>query len=110
MITICKEAWVMHAESLVNPILLGTKGGFTLSSLTLYTDMNGHMVKISPQGLPRVDAFTQKMADFVQGIQGKNVNPIDPKSIVIMDYIVRAICSLAQSKKDVAINLPSDLT
>ncbi len=110
MIALCKEAWVMHAESLGNPILLGTKGGFTLSSLTLYTDMNGYMVKISSQGLPRVDAFAQKMADFVQVIQGKKLNPIDPKSIVIMDYIVSAIYSLAESEKEVAINLPSNLT
>ncbi|WP_449462298.1 Gfo/Idh/MocA family oxidoreductase [Tardisphaera miroshnichenkoae] len=105
-----KQAWAMHAESLGNPILLGTKGGLTLSPLTLYTDMNGYMVNISPQHLPRVDTFMQKVADFVQTIEGKKANPIDPKGIVIMHYIIDAIYSSAQSKREVAVSLPKDLT
>ncbi|MGC9175173.1 MAG: hypothetical protein ACP5GO_04915, partial [Thermoprotei archaeon] len=106
-----KQAWAMHADSLGSPLILGTKGGITIRQgvPTFYTDQNGYMVNITPSGLPKVDTFRQKIADFVEAIQGKKQNPIDPKGIVAMHYIIDGIYLSAQTKKEVSINLPEEL-
>jgi len=104
-----KQAWAMHAESLGNPLVLGTKGGIGLSPLTLYTDMNGYMVNITPQHLPRLDTFTQKINDFVRAVRGEIENPIPPKPIVKMQYVIDGIYQSAASGKEVTIQLPAEL-
>jgi len=108
---IYKQAWAMHADSLGSPLILGTKGGITIRQgvPTFYTDQNGYMVNITPSGLPKVDTFRQKIVDFVEAIQGKKQNPIDPKGIVAMHYIIDGIYLSAQTKKEVSINLPEEL-
>jgi len=104
-----KQAWAMHAESLGNPLILGTKGGIGLSPLTLYTDMNGYMVNITPQHLPQLDEFTQKIVDFVRVIKGEIKNPIPPNGIVEMQYIIDAIYESARTQKEASVKLPKDL-
>ncbi len=107
-----KQAWAMHADSLGNPLILGTKGGITIANgvPTFYTDQNGYMVNISPTAMPHVDGFRQKIADFVDVIKGKKQNPIDPRGIVMMHYIIDAIYESASKKKEVNVSLPSDLS
>ncbi|MFP3219677.1 MAG: Gfo/Idh/MocA family oxidoreductase, partial [Candidatus Marsarchaeota archaeon] len=109
LVMVYKQAWAMHAESLGNPLVLGTKGGIGLSPLTLYTDMNGYMVNITPQHLPRLDTFTQKINDFVRAVRGEIENPIPPKPIVKMQYIIDGIYQSAASGKEVTIQLPAEL-
>ncbi len=106
-----KQAWAMHAESLGNPLILGTKGGISIrdGSVVFYTDQNGYMVNLTPSGLPRLDTFRQKIVDFVDAIQGKKKNPIDPKGIVVMQYLIDGIYLSAETKKEVSINIPEEL-
>ncbi|MFP3219901.1 MAG: Gfo/Idh/MocA family oxidoreductase, partial [Candidatus Marsarchaeota archaeon] len=111
LVMVYKQAWAMHAESLGNPLVLGTKGGISVSDgvPVFYTDVNGYMVNITPQHLPRVDAFRQKIVDFVEAVRGNKQSPIDPKGIVAMHYIIDAIYQSAEIKKEVSVNLPPAL-
>ncbi|MGC8615387.1 MAG: Gfo/Idh/MocA family protein, partial [Thermoprotei archaeon] len=73
-----KQAWAMHAETLGNPLVLGTKGGLSLSPLRLYTDMNGYMVNITPTYPQAVDEFEMKIKEFIKACKGEAPDPIDP--------------------------------
>ncbi|MGC8601556.1 MAG: Gfo/Idh/MocA family protein [Thermoprotei archaeon] len=106
-----KQAWAMHAESLGNPILLGTKGGITMNPLTLYTDMNGYMVNITPVHLPQKQGpwFYQKVLDFLTAIRDGTKPSIDTKGIVKMHYIIDAIFESSRTKSEVKVRLPEDI-
>ncbi|MGC9175232.1 MAG: Gfo/Idh/MocA family protein, partial [Thermoprotei archaeon] len=106
-----KQAWAMHAESLGNPILLGTKGGITMNPLTLYTDMNGYMVNITPVHLPQRQGpwFYQKVLDFLTAIRDGTKPSIDTKGIVKMHYIIDAIFESSRTKSEVKVRLPEDI-
>ncbi|MGC8615228.1 MAG: Gfo/Idh/MocA family protein, partial [Thermoprotei archaeon] len=109
-----KQAWAMHAETLGNPVLLGTKGGITLNPLTLYSDINGHMINITPQHLSESQdlydqEFYKKIYDFAVAVRDGAKPPIDPKEIVKEQFIVDAIYSSSESKREMILNLPSDL-
>ena len=111
LVMVYKQAWAMHAESLGNPLVLGTKGGIGLSPLTLYTDMNGYMVNITPQHLPerRGPWFYQKVYDFVTAVRDGTKPPIDTKGIVKMHFIIDAIYESSKTGKEAKVNLPSDI-
>jgi len=110
-----KRAWAMHADSLGKPFVLGTKGGISFDPLTLYTDLNGYMVNITPvhlfeskEGLEGQE-FYQKLYDFVVAVRDGTKPPIDPKEIVKEQFIIDGIYKSAQSKSEVKVELPSDL-
>ncbi|MGC8632090.1 MAG: Gfo/Idh/MocA family protein, partial [Thermoprotei archaeon] len=111
LVMLFKESWAMHAETLGNPLLLGTKGGVTIKDGVpiLYSDMNGYMVNVTPQGLPKIDTFTQKIVAFVDAIKNNKASPIDPRGIVIMHYIIDALYQSSGQGAEVAVKLPQDL-
>ena len=111
-----KRAWAMHAESLGKPFVLGTKGGFSLNPLTLYTDMNGYMVNISPQHLPdervpweQEPWFYKRGYDFAVAVRDGTKPPIETKDIVRLHHVIDAIYESSKQGKEVKVNAPSDL-
>ncbi|MGC8631660.1 MAG: Gfo/Idh/MocA family protein [Thermoprotei archaeon] len=111
LVMLFKQAWAMHAETLGNPLILGTKGGVTMKPLTLFTDMNGYMVNINPTHLPENKGpwFYQKVYDFLVAVRDGTNPPIETKGIVKMHYIIDGIYLSSKLGQEVKINLPADL-
>jgi len=104
-----KQAWAMHAETLGNPLVLGNKGGLSLSPLRLYTDMNGYMVNITPAYLPKVGQFETKIREFIRACRGEVKNPIDPYQMVELHALVDAIYRSSERSKEASVTLPPKL-
>lgn len=105
---VLKESWAMHSNSLGSAFLLGTKGGLRLSPLEVYRDEWGYMTTTTLV-LPQVDTYGEKMRAFVEAVRKGGPSPIDPREIVIEQFILEAIYESASRGKEVEVRLPREL-
>jgi len=103
-----KESWAMHANSLGPSLILGTKGGLKYPPLEVYRDEWGYMTTTTLV-LPQVDSFRMKMRAFVDAVKRGGPSPVDPKEIVIEQYILDAIYESARRGREVEVRLPPEL-
>jgi predicted dehydrogenase len=116
LVMMYKRAWAMHAETLGKPFVLGTKGGFSMNPLILYTDMNGYMVNITPVHIPEDRVpweqepwFYKRGYDFAVAVRDGTKPPIETKDIVRLHYIIDAIYESSSTGREVRVRTPSDL-
>ena len=103
-----KESWAMHAETLGSTFFLGTRGGLRLHPLEIYRDEWGYMTNTTLK-LPKVDPFKEKMKAFVEAVKNNNPPPIDPREIVLEQFVMDAIYESARLRREVKVVVPSEL-
>ncbi len=109
LVLVLKDSWAMHANTLGTTFFLGTKGGLRLWPLEVYRDEWGYMVDLRVHELPKIDPFFRKIEEFVKAVKEGLPSPIDPKEIVVEQYIIDAIYESAREGKEVKVKLPADL-
>jgi len=109
LVLVLKDSWAMHANTLGTTFFLGTKGGLKLWPLEVYRDEWGYMVDIKLHELPKVNSFLRKIEEFSRAVRDGLPSPIDPREIVIEQYIIDAIYESAKKHKEVEVKLPQDL-
>jgi predicted dehydrogenase len=98
-VMVLKSSWAANTDSMGVPFVLGTKGGLSLSPLTIYLnqgigDLN---LTATPQGLPPQSfdsMWTGKMTAFAEAVRDGKPSPIDTKAVflvnVVMDGVLRS--------------------
>lgn len=105
---VLKESWAMHLNSLGSAFFLGTKGGLRLSPLEVYRDEWGYMTTTTLT-LPQVDTYREKVKAFVEAVRKGGPSPIDPREIVIEQFILETVYESASKGKEVEVRLPREL-
>ncbi|MEM3138441.1 MAG: Gfo/Idh/MocA family oxidoreductase, partial [Thermofilaceae archaeon] len=105
---VLKESWAMHSNSIGSAFFLGTKGGLKLSPLEVYRDEWGYMTTTTLM-LPQVDTYREKVKAFVEAVRKGGPPPIDPREIVIEQFILETIYESASKGKEVEVKLPREL-
>lgn len=86
--------------------LMGTKGGVNMSPFTIYTDMAGRFIDVSPSSAPGFDftrAFNDEIRGFVDAAEGKAPNRAPGEDGVILMKMIDAIYESARTGKAVDI-------
>ncbi|NQZ67419.1 MAG: Gfo/Idh/MocA family oxidoreductase, partial [Lentisphaeria bacterium] len=82
----------------------GTKGGGNYESGEIYTDQNDHMVTITPDYLPNVDAFKEKMENYVDTCLNGTPNIANGQAGQDIQKMLDAIYKSAETGKEVKIS------
>jgi len=118
-----KISWAMHMDSLGSTLFLGTDAGLKVTphgtgnwsgvwdgkvgSMTLYHDFMGQQTSTPvPTIEHQKDLFFEKVRDFVDAVREGRPAPIPAEQILIQQAIIDGVLRSAESKREVAIELP----
>ncbi|UVI32258.1 Gfo/Idh/MocA family protein [Paenibacillus spongiae] len=118
-----KISWAMHMDSLGSTMFLGSEGGLKVNphgtgnwsgvwdgkvgNMTLFHDFMGQQTSTPvPVIEHQKDLFFEKVRDFVEAVREDRPAPIPGDQILIQQAIIDGVLRSAESKREVAIELP----
>jgi len=118
-----KISWAMHMDSLGSTMFLGTDAGLKVTphgtgnwsgvwdgkvgSMTLFHDFMGQQTSTPVPAIEhQKDLFFEKVRDFVDAVREGRPAPIPADQILIQQAIIDGVLRSAESKREVAIELP----
>lgn len=118
-----KISWAMHMDTLGATMFLGTDAGLKVTpagsgpwsgvwdgavgSITLFHDeYGGHTSTPIPLVDHQLNLFDEKVRDFAEAVQGGRPAPIPGEQILIQQAIIDGVLRSAETRREVAIELP----
>ncbi|WEK55000.1 MAG: Gfo/Idh/MocA family oxidoreductase [Candidatus Cohnella colombiensis] len=118
-----KISWAMHMDTLGATMFLGTDAGLKITpagsgpwsgvwdgsvgSMTLFHDEYGRQTQTAiPLIEHRLNLFDEKVRDFAEAVRDGRPAPIPGEQILIQQAIIDGVLRSAESKREVAIELP----
>ncbi len=110
-------SWAMHMDTCGDTLILGTKGGLKIPSMTcyngdlpkpmiIYKTVSGKHVSYEIPKDETPNLFTQKLRAFVNAIKNGDVAPIPSSEIVYNQAIIDGIVKSAELGREIEVVIP----